>query len=44
MVDPAVQSTEEFKPNLEKLKRLQQQASSVVIGGKVCRIYLNYLV
>ncbi|RNA14722.1 Transcription factor BTF3 -like protein [Brachionus plicatilis] len=34
MVDPAVQNTEEFKPNLEKLKRLQQQASSVVIGGK----------
>jgi hypothetical protein len=26
----------EFKPNLEKLRRLQQQASSVVIGGKVC--------
>jgi hypothetical protein len=25
----------EFKPNLEKLRRLQQQASSVVIGGKV---------
>ncbi len=26
----------EFKPNLEKLRRLQAQASSVVIGGKVC--------
>lgn len=24
----------EFKPNLEKLRKLQQQASSVVIGGK----------
>ncbi|CAF0946846.1 unnamed protein product [Brachionus calyciflorus] len=34
MVDPASQTTEEFKPNLEKLRRLQQQASSVVIGGK----------
>ena len=25
----------EFKPNLEKLRKLQAQASSVVIGGKV---------
>jgi hypothetical protein len=25
----------EFKPNLDKLRKLQQQASSVVIGGKV---------
>lgn len=24
----------EFKPNLDKLKKLQQQASSVLIGGK----------
>ena len=31
MSDAAV----EFKPNLEKLKKLQQSASSVVIGGKV---------
>jgi len=30
MSDAAV----EFKPNLEKLKKLQQSASSVVIGGK----------
>jgi hypothetical protein len=29
------QPVPEFKPNLEKLKKLQQQASSVVIGGKV---------
>jgi hypothetical protein len=25
----------EFKPNLEKLRKLQQQSASVVIGGKV---------
>lgn len=25
---------DDFKPNLEKLKKLQQQASSVLIGGK----------
>lgn len=25
----------EFKPNLEKLRRLQASAASVVIGGKV---------
>ena len=31
MSDAAV----EFKPNLEKLRKLQQSASSVVIGGKV---------
>ena len=31
MSDAAV----EFKPNLEKLKKLQASASSVVIGGKV---------
>jgi len=27
-------ATVEFKPNLEKLKKLQQQAASIVIGGK----------
>ena len=31
MSEPAT----EFKPNLEKLRKLQQQAASVVIGGKV---------
>ena len=30
MSDPAT----EFKPNLEKLRKLQEKASSVVIGGK----------
>lgn len=38
MVDTASQQNE-FKPNLEKLKKLQQQASSVVIGGKVYRCH-----
>jgi hypothetical protein len=28
----------EFKPNMDKLRKLQQQASSVVIGGKVRKI------
>jgi hypothetical protein len=35
------QAVPEFKPNLEKLKKLQQQASSVVIGGKV-NLFLNF--
>lgn len=26
----------EFKPNLERLRKLEQQASSIRIGGKVC--------
>lgn len=30
----AAAAPSEFKPNLEKLRKLQQQASSVVIGGK----------
>ena len=36
MSDAAV----EFKPNLEKLKKLQQSASSVVIGGKVRELFI----
>ncbi len=29
----------EFKPNLERLKKLEQQASSIRIGGKVNYIF-----
>lgn len=43
MVDTATQQQNEFKPNLEKLRKLQQSASSVVIGGKVCKIFGNQI-
>ncbi len=35
----------EFKPNLERLKKLEQQASSIRIGGKVCaKFYCFFLI
>ena len=31
----AAAATPEFKPNLEKLRKLESQAGSIIIGGKV---------
>ena len=32
----------EFKPNLEKLRKLESQHASIMIGGKVREFYRRY--